>query len=129
MPCRCDGYEPEVYYPKKIEELHEMCCQVQSLAHKLGFILESNGIKIPVEINRKLEKHRDILLKHKEEELKKDIDKAKGEILYMENKIKQIKGLGGVPTDCTLEQLEGLKNKVNTLTSELMRGRQLLGGV
>jgi hypothetical protein len=115
MPCKCDGYEPssELYVQK--QELHEMCCQAQSIAHHLGKLLEAYELVIPEDLLVKLARHRRILLNHKKEELKKDIDKARGEVGVIENKIRKIKDLGGIPTDETYKNLDVAHDKLQSL--------------
>lgn len=127
MPCRCDGYEPSQDHAKKEEERHLMLCQAQSLAHKLGFILEREKVEIPAALKKTLEKHRAILQVHKEAELQKDREEVRHHINNVESKIKQIKGLGGVPTDKTIRELEEAKSELVDIDSELLLGRKLLG--
>lgn len=117
MPCRCDGYDPSENAYKQKQEVMEMCCQAQSIAHKLGQLLEAHELKIPDDLLFKLAQHRRILLNHKKEELQKDIDKARGEVGVIENKIKKILNLGGTPTQTTSEAFRAAEAKLEALRS------------
>lgn len=117
MPCSCEGYSPSDDVYKQKQEAHEMCCQAQWVAHKLGQLLEAYELQIPDNLLFKLAQHRRILLNHKKDELQKDIDKARGEVGIIESKIKKITSLGGIPTEATMNDLDVASEKLKSLRS------------
>ena len=127
MPCRCDGYESGPSDRDKLEESRMLCCQAQSLAHKLGLLLEYNKLAIPDNVKKVLDKHRKLLAKHKKDELEKDIEKSQRGVIDLESRIKQIKGLGGTPTKETCDALATAKSNLVDLKNKL--SSDLLGGL
>lgn len=115
MPCRCDGYDvsPAAEVRAKAQRKmaaheHQVRCNAQSLAHKLGKILEAQGIEIPEELNKKLGQHRRSLLSHKKEEREKDIKATEKKLAALRADCHKIVQLGGEPTEAKKEELAGL---------------------
>jgi hypothetical protein len=137
MPCRCDDYNPGSYSPPnpniaevkklqaELEHEHTLRCKSQSLAHKLGKLLEENDISIPKAIKTSLEEARSILLKHKKDELKNDHKKLLSQINKMENNHKAIAGLGGLVKQEELDKVIELREEYKRLTK--VSDKELLG--
>jgi len=109
MPCRCDDYEPgnvsQSYNAQLLHE-HNLRCKSQSLAHKLGRLLEKNSITIPSSIKKTLDEARTLLAQHKRDELKTDNQKVADEIGALRSHINKIEALGGIVPDSMSKKLK-----------------------
>lgn len=129
MPCRCDDFEPYQYNRRdnKYEYEHTLRCKSQSLIHKLKLFIDKNSLTLPEKLLKGVEEARDLLVKHKREELTIDNQALADEINKLADRIKQIKSLGGlVPTPLLIE-LEEKKRRYESMVNISDIG--LLGGI
>jgi SUMO ligase MMS21 Smc5/6 complex component len=127
MPCRCDDYEPSTYkaapdfqptlqHKKELEHEHTLRCKSQSLAHKLGRLLEKNNISIPAPIKKSLDEARSLLATHKRGELAKDNKSVANEINAMKRHINKIEELGGIVPESMQKKLKDKQTAYKTAT-------------
>jgi hypothetical protein len=127
MPCRCDDYEPSTYkaapdfqpnlqHKKELEHEHTLRCKSQSLAHKLGRLLEKNNISIPAPIKKSLDEARSLLATHKRGELAKDNKSVANEINSMKRHINKIEELGGIVPEAMQKKLKDKQSAYKTAT-------------
>ena len=127
MPCRCDDYEPSTYkaapdfqptlqHKKELEHEHTLRCKSQSLAHKLGRLLEKNNISIPAPIKKSLDEARSLLATHKRGELAKDNKSVANEINSMKRHINKIEELGGIVPESMQKKLKDKQTAYKTAT-------------
>ena len=100
MPCSCDGMDTHTIgrLESELEREHVLRCQAQSLAHKLGLLLERAGIPMREHLIDRLEEHRASLLKHKREENNADVAKAERALRLIQQRVHDIRRLGGEPS-------------------------------
>jgi len=127
MPCRCDDYQPSTYiaappsqpnlqHKKELEHEHTLRCKSQSLAHKLGRLLEKNNIAIPATIKKSLDEARSMLTKHKRDELFKDNKALRKEINVLTANAVKIEELGGIVSDVMKKNLKDKKAALQAAT-------------
>jgi hypothetical protein len=130
MPCRCDDYEPSTYqstpsYNQQLVHEHTLRCKSQSLAHKLGRLLEKNNIPIPASIKKSLDEARALLTTHKRDELKKDNQAIANEVGNLKSHISKIEALGGIVPDAMKKNLKDKQDQYKKATG--LSDQALLG--
>lgn len=128
MPCRCDDNWPWGWgdanrssNEEKNDSEHVLRCRAQSLLLKMTTLLQKNQVNIPEEIQTELLFHQKSFLKHKRDELQKDISALKVELNKLKQNMKSIESMGGLVSPQQQEELASILEKmeqINSITDE-----------
>lgn len=126
MPCSCDGMDQSTIsrLETELEREHVLRCQAQSLAHKLGLLLERAGIPMREDLLDRLDEHRTSLLKHKRAENDVDVAKAQAGLTTLRRRAHDIRRLGGIVSPALEAALQTAERGVE---SARMTDEQLMG--
>lgn len=126
MPCRCDNDWPwdnvnRSSSEEKNDNEHILRCRAQSLLLKMTTLLQKNQVNIPDEVQTELLFHQKSFLKHKREELQKDIGDLKRRFNTLTQNMKNIESMGGIVSPQQQEELAFILEeieRINSITDE-----------
>lgn len=122
MPCRCDDMGSD--YPDDIKSVENQkaaneasknrirLCSAQNLIAQLLISMEEEGYRPSQILLDKAAEHIRLLIIHKRDEIKADIETTKKSIECVDSAVEQIKSLGGKPKKSLLDRRKKLSDEL-----------------